>query len=206
MGVVGSDGERQLLRFDAIGELFQFEYSFRLQFLHESDFRNAPFFAVQVDSTDIETFVTCTSEMEQDLVRGRICDKVELRHIGVVEGVDIGFGMFAIDIIDVGTLIGEYVGIMGSCTTPSQYSLNYPSCSGEFEINASYTGNMVRFVNHSNNPNCQFRVVVLEMTPHVVCIAKRGIQKDEQITVNYGAAFWSYHSLKEKNDLKEVPL
>ena len=204
--VTDDTGVTKTLSYSEVGLMFDFEYSSRLQFLHESDLRGAQFWAVDKDNREEDMFIGGVDSIGTDITTGKICDKVSLRHIGVIGGVDIGYGAFAESAISSGTLIGEYVGILSATSEPTQYSLSYPSCTGSHEINASCTGNMIRFVNHSSSPNCSFRVLMFETIPHVVCIASRNIDAGEQVTVSYGAAFWHYHARDNVSNLKEVPL
>ncbi|CAM9657570.1 unnamed protein product, partial [Ectocarpus fasciculatus] len=183
-------GETKPLSYGEVGLMFDFEYSSRLQFLHENDLRGAQFWAVDQDNREDDIFIGGVDSIGTDITAGKICDQMSLRHIGVIGGVDIGYGAFAEGRISSGALIGEYVGILSATSEPTQYSLSYPSCTGSHEINASCIGNMIRFVNHSSSPNCSFRVLMFESIPHVVCIASRDIDAGEQITVSYGAAFW----------------
>lgn len=199
-------GYRRCMSHAEVAGFFNFEYTSRLQFLHESDFRGAPFWAVDNDNREVDVFISGVDSIGHDITAGKICDKFELRYIGEIDGVDIGYGAFATDFITCGTLIGEYVGILASTSEPTQYSLSYPSCTGAHEVNASTTGNMMRFINHSSCPNCSFRVIMLESLPHVVCIASRDIQADEQITVSYGAAFWHHHAKNYATELKEIEM
>jgi hypothetical protein len=194
ISVTDQNGETSAMSYSDVGVKFGFDYSPRLQFLHEKEFREAPFYVVDVDNRAEDVFITGINSIEQDIAEGKICESLSIRHIGVVEGIDIGYGAFADSGISSGTLIGEYVGIMATTTEPTQYSLSYPSCTGGHEINASQTGNMIRFLNHSASPNASFRVLVVEQLPHVVCVAIRDVLAGEQVTVCYGAAFWHYHA------------
>lgn len=204
INVTDENGDTQLLTYNEVGLKFGFEYSSRLQFLHETDFRGAPFYAVDVDNREDDIFITGIASIEEDITKGKISDKMSIRHIGVLNGVDVGYGAFADAAIPSGALIGEYVGIMSTTSSPTQYSLSYPSCTGGHEINALSLGNMIRFLNHSADPNASFRVLIHEQIPHVVCIASRQIEAKEQITVSYGAAFWHYH--EGADNAKEIAL
>jgi len=65
-------------------------------------------------------------------------------------------------------------------------------------VNAFDYGNAIRFVNHSQSPNADFRKVFFEGLVHVVCTTITKVKKGEQLTVNYGKSYW----LARKNDIK----
>lgn len=165
---------RTLLSLQELGERFGFEYSARLQFLHESELRTLAYWGVdQVEDVEWTAlpFLVNVENVRAFLDAGRLHEHVvSVREIGVVGGIDLGFGLFAEEPVPAHFLIGEYVGVVSSTGSPTPYSLNYPSGSGGHEINASDVGNIIRFVNHSATPNAIFRSVLLDGLAHVLCV------------------------------------
>jgi hypothetical protein len=160
-----------------------FIHSPRIQFLHETDLRGSVYWgmadACQQTSSDIGIFEKLNSSY--------IHDDLSIRYINA----DIGFGVFADSPVLENCFLGEYTGIISSTTNFSDYSLMYPSSDGGFEISALECGNLIRFINHSNIPNSKFCHVFHENIMHVVCMTITNVQKDDQITVDYGMSYWS---------------
>mmetsp|Transcript_2945 Transcript_2945/g.2939 ORF Transcript_2945/g.2939 Transcript_2945/m.2939 type:complete len:93 (+) Transcript_2945:1-279(+) len=77
----------------------------------------------------------------------------------------------------------------------SSYSLNYPTADKSYVIDASEFGSIIRFVNHSSNPNTEFRSILHQGIVHILCITIREIEKDEQVTVNYGQSYWHHRNI-----------
>ena len=46
-------------------------------------------------------------------------------------------------------------------------------------------GGMARLINHSCNPNCQTKIVIINGEKHIVINSKRSIAKGEEITYDY---------------------
>jgi hypothetical protein len=163
-----------LLTFSEIGERFGFEYSTRLQFLHESELRSVAYWSVDeiegAEWTNIPRLAN-VEDIRAFLDEGVVLNSsLSIREVGVVGGIDLGHGLFAESHLSADCLLGEYVGVVASSASPTPYSLNYPSSTGGHEINASEVGNIIRFVNHSEYPNAVFRSVVLDGLAHVLCV------------------------------------
>ena len=111
-------------------------------------------------------------EIHEMLGKRLMHENLFIRYIPSINGVNVGYGLFTNENIVSGTIIGEYVGVLLSgLSEPSAYSLNYPSCNGDYEIDATEYGNIIRFVNHSSNPNCDFKHVLYEGIVHVICVS-----------------------------------
>jgi hypothetical protein len=169
--VVHESGTNDMMDLCAIGELFGFEYSPFMQFLHERVLRNVQFWGLdeRANIPDSEEYGHATN-----IEAGYVINTVSIRYIGDVDGIDVGYGIFAEKIIEVGTMIGEYTGVVmeNSISISSSYSLNYPCADGGLVVNASEIGNMIRFVNHSANPNTEFKPFLHLGMVHVVCVSK----------------------------------
>lgn len=56
----------------------------------------------------------------------------------------------------------------------------------EFEvIDATTKGNQARFINHSCDPNCVSRVMLIQGQKHIVIFAQRMIMRGEELTYDY---------------------
>jgi hypothetical protein len=172
-----------------LAEELGFEYCSHLKFLHESYFRNYYFWGLDPQYADIPS--TGSIGARQQLEDGAIHSGVSIRHIGVVAGIDVGYGLFCDIDVESGSVIGEYVGcIMPSDTmTALDYSLVYPS-QESFHINARDVGNVMRLANHSSCPNSEFRQFMHDGLVHILCVTARTISSGEQVTVDYGEEYW----------------
>lgn len=163
-----------------LGEYFNFHYTSYLQFLHESLLRNYIYWGLDEQSSlpIIENNIdndnsNSNSELQRKLICGEISEKIYLRQIGYVNNIDVGYGVYASEIINSNKFIGEYTGVIMESTfgtENSNYSLNYPSADKSFLIDASEFGNIIRFVNHSSKPNTEFRSVLHQGIVHVLCV------------------------------------
>ena len=181
-----------------IGILFSFTYITRIICLHESDLRNYSSWGVDSDSFSCSRYsddvsknnsfeieskiaeeeptnisgIQITVAISDMLTKGSLHSCLFVKFIPDVGNIKVGYGLFASEIIESCTPIGEYVGILlTSMPEPSSYSLNYPCSDGNHEINATEYGNMTRFINHSSNPNCSFKHVLFEGIVHVICVS-----------------------------------
>lgn len=150
-----------------LGNRFNFQYTPFLTFLHEKELRSAAYDFPDIDRSEFQTI---------DFNIGRVHPNLSVKHIGMIKGVDIGFGLFVEqNTIKSNQLIGEYCGIVSSNETLSgqelSYCCQYPSCDGKLMINASDSGNIIRFINHSNNPNAEFRSCMIFGIMHIFCVS-----------------------------------
>jgi hypothetical protein len=112
------------------------------------------------------------AQISSMLEKGGTLDNVIVRYIPDIGDCVIGYGLFVRERVEIGTMIGEYCGILHTtAVVPSSYSLNYPSSDGNCEINASEYGNLIRFVNHSSNPNTSFQQYLHNEVLHIVCVS-----------------------------------
>ena len=217
-------GESSLVSLFEIGEIFGFDYAKHISFLHEKDLRNLIIMGIDVVDNEHMNIGTGFGTM---LEAGELCNDISLRFVGNVNNIAVGYGLYAEHSIRSGVMIGEYSGLVvsSSVSSTSAYSLTYPSPNNDLEINASETGNLIRFVNHSEAPNCEFCHYFHERLMHVICVSRfslllhqcttnlyyhiclrtvfYGIQVsiqdiaiDEQLTVNYGASYWTQMDCK----------
>jgi hypothetical protein len=155
-----------------LGEYFGFEYSPFLYYLHESSLRN--YFLWGIDSNASFMHSLDEKKISESLSIGKIHTDVYLQEIGEINGINVGYGLFAKISLACDEFIGEYVGVvMESSTAVSScsYSLNYPSADKSYVVNAKEIGNLIRFVNHSPLPNASFQPFIYEGRVHVLCVS-----------------------------------
>ena len=126
---------------------------------------------------------------------------------------DIGWGVFADGFLAVDDLLGEYTGVIQPANDApahlqekghylSDYSWNYPDelpDGREFEVNAFYEGNILRFVNHSPKPNCAVDHTLVDGLFVTFFRVIEAVVPGQQLLVDYGEAYWSggYRSMVE---------
>ncbi len=109
---------------------------------------------------------------------------------------EVGYGIFAEQEFNKDDFIGEYCGIVTSNYHESSKNYNYKYFSAINEeenifIAPRKIGNELQFVNHSNNPNVEWKTIVgNDDKYHVIMVAIKHIKKEEQILVDYGKEYW----------------
>lgn len=111
----------------------------------------------------------------------------------------IGYGVFAECDIAEGEMVGEYTGQVIDLKDVKStkynwvYSMTHDKLGNPVSISldASETGNEMRYVNHDYNPNAGMQTVPQGGFWHAVYIANRPIKKGEQVLTNYGTGYWS---------------
>lgn len=166
----GKDGIERVISLFELGTTLHFEYITHIQIEHESDFRNILFWGLDFPNE----FATADSVgVTKDLSEGAVHQSLCVKYIGIKNGVDVGYGVFAKDLITSGSFIGEYVGVLCNTTSATNnYSVNYPCADGAHEINAKHLGNITRLINHSKDPNAKFVNISLNGIFHVVCVSE----------------------------------
>ena len=111
--------------------------------------------------------------------------------------------MRTLQAIEKGTIVAEYVGAVepvgtsnwnedGTPATDYVYSVEGGAGNGQLlEINATRVGNWTRFINHSCRALCAFDLLCVGNELKVVVRAKRAIAAFEELTVDYGADYFS---------------
>lgn len=108
----------------------------------------------------------------------------------------VGLGVFAKERLKPLTYIGEYAGVIRERRRQrdelNDYVFRYIESRfrAPFLIDAKSKGNFCRFINHSDDPNLLSRPLLLEDSYHVIFYTKREVAKGEQLTYDYGPAFW----------------
>ncbi len=108
---------------------------------------------------------------------------------------EVGYGLFADADIYPGTFIGEYTGVVrenNDHLTMSDYLYRYPvpdDIGRDFVIDAG-SGNLTRFINHSDTPNCQTGYAFCCGLYHLILTAKDPIRAGQQLSFDYGRKYW----------------
>eukprot|EP00927_Polykrikos_kofoidii_P041208 TRINITY_DN35124_c0_g2_i1.p1 TRINITY_DN35124_c0_g2~~TRINITY_DN35124_c0_g2_i1.p1 ORF type:complete len:163 (+),score=34.91 TRINITY_DN35124_c0_g2_i1:187-675(+) len=141
-----------------------------------------PFGAVP-DSVD----VGCAAMLLAGSSHSALC----VRDVGVVDGVDVGLGLFATDVIMTGTWLCEYTGVVEMDRGPGDCFAHSLPCMEELVVSAREFGNVARLINHSDTDfNVEFACVAHEGVLHLVCRTLRDVGTDQQLLANYGVNFW----------------
>lgn len=132
------------------------------------------------------------------------CDCVAVPDIGdlveLIEYPNRGIGVRALTNIKAGDFLGEFVGEIIPTSDESYKSNIYdidlvssdPGSEPELVgiVSPAWRGNWVRFINHSCGSSTAFIHANIGMRSTILVKALRDIPIFEEITVNYGAAYW----------------
>lgn len=132
-------------------------------------------------------------EMREKLSRGAQA-KVSLRWIDPI----FGYGLFCEENLEEGLYIGEYSGLIRSVNrlicNINDYCFHYPtrffSLWPYLVVDSEKEGNLLRFLNHSDEPNLRPVCLVDRGLLHLCFFANREIAKGEELTFNYGNDYW----------------
>jgi SET domain-containing protein len=121
----------------------------------------------------------------------------------------VGSGLFLQQRLSRGALVGEYTGVVRDTRTIhysnpylSSYASVLPYC--KLTIDALHMGSLMRFINHSSQPNVEWLEVFdgemsvplrvlsshLPRSYRLAVVATRDIQVGEQLLVDYGPDYW----------------
>lgn len=117
--------------------------------------------------------------------------------VGVVDGIDVGLGLFAMAEIPQGTVLGEYTGVLSRRVSEDDgvYGYGLPVVDPDLVINAKDFGNLCRLINHSEDEwNAELITVHHEGMLHVVCRVVSDIVAGQQVLIHYGARYWRVES------------
>lgn len=113
----------------------------------------------------------------------------------------LGWGVFAQKPIQKDEYISCYLGeIRYARELPiNRYCFSFPLISpslsflrGRWTIDALHCGNISRFINHSDSPNCESLLAFLSPWPYIVLRASRDIAEGEQLSYDYGPQYWRH--------------
>ena len=108
----------------------------------------------------------------------------------------IGNGVFAKEAIKKGAFLCEYVGLITDekqLDPENRYVFNLTVGDDEtgFVLDARFSGNVARTINHADDPNGEAITIFVDGIPRVVYVARRDIKIGEEICVDYGEEYWS---------------
>ncbi len=108
----------------------------------------------------------------------------------------VGHGIFAKKHLPKLTLIGEYTGEVrkrskrGDRFNDYIFAFSSGPKNTPYIIDARHKGNLTRFINHSEQPNCISRWMVIDGITRIIFYTKDIVQKGEQLTYDYGRFYW----------------
>ncbi len=99
-----------------------------------------------------------------------------------------GLGVFADKVILPGRMIGEFTGDHVVDVADPKYSvlLERKEDGKKVSIDARHRGNLTRWINHSNYPNAEIKLVTLGGVRHAIVVAIAPILAHQQIFLDYG--------------------
>ncbi|XP_041854425.1 lysine methyltransferase 5Ab [Melanotaenia boesemani] len=130
-----------------------------------------------------------------DLIKNGTEEGMQVRHI---EGK--GRGVFAMKDFKKGDYVVEYHGDLLDLTQAKMredkyaedpqtgcYMYYFQYQSKTYCVDATKeTGRLGRLINHSKTGNCQTRLHVIDGTPHLILVASRDIEAEEELLYDYG--------------------
>ncbi|HEX2583119.1 MAG TPA: SET domain-containing protein-lysine N-methyltransferase [Chlamydiales bacterium] len=129
-----------------------------------------------------------------ELIKAAYIPDVSVRWVGE----NVGYGLFAEEVIETGNYVGEYTGqvrendIRRYLEPLNNYCYEYPvvdSVGRSFVIDANQ-GNLTRFINHSFTPNLRPVHVYYAGFYHLIFLAVQKIEIGTQLLFNYGKNYW----------------
>ena len=117
----------------------------------------------------------------------------------------VGEGLFTEEKIESGQYIDKYTGLLRRNNRRYGYPMNnycyqYPVPDKNdinFVIDGT-SGNLTRYINHSNHPNIKPHYAFYEGYYHVLFFALETISPGTQLTFNYGKTYWYTRGLPQE--------
>ena len=114
--------------------------------------------------------------------------------VGVYPSPIHGRGLFCRRDLAAGEMIIEYSGEVIRSALTDKRERDYESrgigCymfrkDADYIIDSTVMGNAARFINHSCEPNCYSKVILVDGRKHIVIFALRAIRRGEELTYDY---------------------
>ena len=111
---------------------------------------------------------------------------------------EMGFGVFANVYIPAWSIIAEYTGVITNKFANTDYAWIYYSTPKDangnevvLKVDGRTRGNIARFVNHSEDPNCDVVHVPYKNRWRTLYISNKPLLPDQELTVYYGSNYWT---------------
>ena len=105
-------------------------------------------------------------------------------------------GVFASQLLSIGTWIGVYAGELFPVNFPRQslhaMAIIDPYVQTTLKVDAKNWGNHARFCNHSYSPNVTRKLVFYQGMYHVILHTIRPVQPHQQLLYDYGKNYWQH--------------
>jgi hypothetical protein len=120
---------------------------------------------------------------------------------------EIGYGCFANVDLPPDTYLGEYAGILTKDNANTDYMWSYlfenPEGDAELGIDGRHTGNLLRFVNHSEKlKNVRLTYQVKDGVWRLGYVTTAFVKKDQELFTSYGASYWEGRTLVDPETLE----
>ncbi|KND02239.1 uncharacterized protein SPPG_02720 [Spizellomyces punctatus DAOM BR117] len=184
-----------------------FEKHFGLRLIHQLEVPDS--LKKYVDAHDIRKDPTYSQNIELSeayaRVYGPFLDHVhdDDRRIYVKwAGPEKHFGVFADTYLPPNAFIAEYSGILTNSSFSTDYEWDYYSHdivddNGnvlKLGVDSQLVGNIARFVNHDDDPNCGIVYVPWRNRWRLVYVANKAIFPGEELSISYGPNYWESRS------------
>lgn len=133
-----------------------------------------------------------TKSLHERTYRNSPLDFVTLKYVNPL----VGYGIFAKKPLAKLTLVGEYTGEVrkrskkGDRFNDYIFSFSSGPKTSPYIIDARHKGNLTRFINHSEEPNCISRWMVIDGITRIIFYTKEALNQGEQLTYDYGKFYW----------------
>jgi len=133
--------------------------------------------------------------------KANVCDLKNPENSFYLKSISkLGLGLFAKHDIPKGECVGEYTGELitdkeagkrlAKYERKNLSNYTYSTCTDSLSIDAQRMGNHTRFINHSCEPNCVAKSIIVDGIPRRMMITTEIIGKDEQLFLNYSRAYF----------------
>ncbi|XP_041758803.1 histone-lysine N-methyltransferase 2A isoform X1 [Coregonus clupeaformis] len=146
------------------------------------------------DDVPLKSTRRATSTELPMAMRFRHLEKTSKEAVGVYRSEIHGRGLFCKRNIEAGEMVIEYAGNVIRAVLTDKKEKYYDSKGigcymfriDDFDVvDATMHGNAARFINHSCEPNCYSRVILVDSHKHIVIFALRKIYRGEELTYDY---------------------
>jgi len=105
-----------------------------------------------------------------------------------------GLGLFCVRDMGAGEMLMEYAGEVIRASVADVRERRYDAhgigcymfrCGDDNVVDATKCGNVARFINHSCEPNCYSRQIVIDGRVRIVIFALRDVHRGEELTYDY---------------------